>query len=276
MQHDCPNSNCGLKPRRVAQERELSGRNHNVFVHSDNNNFVLNTHSLHNYKIIKTFIATLHAPVPPVLAEGKAEEFRRAAAVSAQNKRIQKQLAKDAAACEQVMGRAKAPDVPSGSGDDSDGSPSDAEYEPSGSRSGASAPPPSLSRGVGPAVPDETAIASSSTSSYGVFDIPIGSTTDPSGSPHVWQKRKRTRSKRGAQMDALSDGEDDAVPPSLPSVRRRVTQTSDAEASDFDGGEDPEDDSASELRDVGRGHGRGRGRGRGQGRGRGRRGKAQV
>ncbi|KAF8868695.1 hypothetical protein BD779DRAFT_1459482 [Infundibulicybe gibba] len=75
VQHDCLNGKCnGIKTVPVTQERLEAKKTQRTVVHSDLNAFILNTHSLHNYKHIRAVIPPHLAPEP--LAED-SDNIRR-------------------------------------------------------------------------------------------------------------------------------------------------------------------------------------------------------
>lgn len=200
VQHDCYGRRCGLEQQARQQEREKTELARDVIKHSDAIHYVLNTHSLHNYKAISDFTTLLSSP-PPILAEGEATQFRLDAAAAAGDKRLAAKMAKESAKLEKVMGRATVGVLDDADNDD------DAEVHANNDDDY-----------------DDPLYQDSSARTFGHFDVPIGTPCDSGGAP-LASSTKRTQRQaklpsRYAEGLDIAESESDFDEP--PAKRRRV------------------------------------------------------
>lgn len=83
----------------MRQEKGESRRTQLFVDHSDNNELILNLHSLHNHAEVLRFLSSIDFEIPPVLAPGEAAELREGAGRRASKEHAAqkaKQLAKNA------------------------------------------------------------------------------------------------------------------------------------------------------------------------------------
>lgn len=108
LQHDCHRGQCDTSGTQILhQEREATTRHRNIVKHADNIHFIVNTHSLHNYRYIARAIplhlrGTSFKVADPV-------GLRKQAASLLRDKKQQQTEARKANSMAIAMGRAQAP-----------------------------------------------------------------------------------------------------------------------------------------------------------------------
>lgn len=97
VQHNCRHAKCTADGKEsLRQERETTSRARSVVRHRDQVNFVLNTHSLHNYQYIRHALSSFpHTSEHPSVFPDRPALHQRAAQ-SLRDTKLQKKLAREA------------------------------------------------------------------------------------------------------------------------------------------------------------------------------------